>query len=160
MSLQKSQNNLCPFPIELRPSRRYVFLRLVPWWLLVTALLSMSFLMNNYWFIFSLPVMLIVTFRYLHFTFIRYSISLETMTVRRRIISRQFDYLEWFRVKDYKVTQNMVMRLLGLMTVKLYTTDLSNDVVVLEAVPKSDLPELIRDLVMQARLKNRIFEIN
>ncbi|WP_163717594.1 hypothetical protein [Mangrovibacterium lignilyticum] len=52
------------------------------------------------------------------------------------------------------------MRLLGVMNVTLFTTDLTNDLVTLEALPKSDLLELLRDLIVQARLKNRIFEIN
>ncbi len=111
------------FPVELRPSRRYALLRLFPWWLLVAALLSLSLLTNKYWFISLVPALLVMLFRYLSFTFIRYSISSETIKVRRGIFSRRLDYLEWFRVKDYQTTQTVAMRLLGVMEVKLYTTD-------------------------------------
>jgi len=160
MSIKMSKSASRTFPVELRPSRRYALLRLFPWWLLVAALLSLSLLTNNFWFISLVPALLVMLFKYLSFTFIRYFISSETIKVRRGIFSRRLDYLEWFRVKDYQTTQTVAMRLLGVMEVRLYTTDLTNDVVTLEAVPQSDLPELIRDLVIQARLNNRIFEIN
>jgi len=160
MRMKISYKDWDQFPIELHPDRRYSFLIFLPWWLLVAVLLSLGFLWNNYWFIPALGVLLIALFRFLSLAVIRYLITEETVTVRRGIFSRQFDYLELFRIRDFRIRQSIGMRLMGVMNVMLYTTDLTNDLVALEALPKSDLPELLRDLTVQARLKNRIFEIN
>lgn len=82
------------------------------------------------------------------------------MTVRTGIISRQFNNLELYRVKDYIVTQSVSERLFGLMTVTLITNDITNPTVKLQGILVSNITETIRDLVQKARNNNRILEIN
>jgi len=65
-----------------------------------------------------------------------------------------------YRIKDYVVRQSAVMRIFGIMSVTLLTTDLTTGTLVLQGIPLSNIAETIRGLVQRARMKNRIFEIN
>jgi len=53
-----------------------------------------------------------------------------------------------------------MMRIFRIMRITLLTQDLTSGQVALTGIPLSDLPDEIRDYVQQARIKNRIFEIN
>jgi len=98
--------------------------------------------------------------RFLSIIFINYILTRELIIVRKGIIARSYDSLELFRVKDYNVEQSFFMRLFGIMSVRLYITDLTTDMLDIQGIPLSDITAQIRDLVQEARIKNRIFEIN
>jgi len=148
------------FPVELYPSRMYYGIIFIPLWLLMITLVGMGFLVDRIWFVPSLVILVIALYKYLSFILVRYLITEETITVRRGIFSRQFDYLQLFRIRDYRFRQSLFMRLLGVVELTLYTTDLTTDLLILKALPKSDLPDLLRKQTLQARLKNNIVEIN
>jgi len=99
-------------------------------------------------------------YRYMQILFTEYTLTEETLTVRKGIVARNFNNLELYRVKDYIVAQSVSERVFGLMTVKLITTDATHPELRLEGIALSDMAERIRDLVQRARLENRIFEIN
>ena len=63
-------------------------------------------------------------------------------------------------MKDYRVSKTLIERVFGLMTVTLYTTDISSPTLLLKGIEQSNVAQQIRDLVQVCRLKNRIFEIN
>lgn len=52
------------------------------------------------------------------------------------------------------------MRVFDIMTVQLHTADLISKVVPLVGIPYSNIVDHIRNLVLEARSKNRIFELN
>ena len=58
------------------------------------------------------------------------------------------------------VTRNLLMQLFGLMNLTLLTTDLTGPVIILRGIPKSDLPDIIRERVQRARQNSKIVELN
>jgi hypothetical protein len=68
--------------------------------------------------------------------------------------------LELYRVKDYIIKQNIVMRLIKIMTLTLITTDKQDVVVALTGIRKSNINDTVRELVQRARAKSKIIEIN
>lgn len=58
------------------------------------------------------------------------------------------------------MTQPFLMRMFNIMIVQLHTTAVNTKVVLLEGVPYSDIVDQIRNLVIEARTKKRIFELN
>jgi len=146
--------------IDCRPHRMYVFLLQYPYTFGIILCFLLGDLLSRYLFLGVIPLSLLLLVRFLSLTFVRYSVNPKMLIVRRGVISRQFDYLELFRVKDLRVKQSPLLRLMGLMTLELYTTDLTSGLLRLIGVPYSDLPELLRDWIAQSRIQNRIFEIN
>lgn len=144
----------------LRPSPIYAFASVFP--MLLVSVLSLFFavVFHNLIAFVSIITILIAAYRYLYINKIRYTITKETITVRTGIIARKFDNLELYRVKDYVVEQSFFERIFRLMTINLHTTDLSTVNLKIQGVPLSNITEKIRDLVQDARLNNRIFEIN
>lgn len=144
----------------LSPSPIYAFACILP--LLAITIISL-FLAVAYlkMLVFvSLITVAMAFYRYLYIRFTSYTITKETITVRTGVVARKFDNLELFRVKDYIVNQTVFERIFALMTVNLYTTDLSTVNIKIQGVPLSNITEKIRDLVQEARNSNRIFEIN
>lgn len=78
------------------------------------------------------------------------------------VFSRRIDFLELYRVKDYIVKQSFVFRILNLMTFTLLANDKNsqNKTIIMQGITVTILPDKIRDLVQQARLKNRVFEVD
>lgn len=78
------------------------------------------------------------------------------------VFSRRIDFLEMYRIKDYIVKQSFVFRILNLMTFTLLANDKNsqNKTIIMQGITVTILPDKIRDLVQQARLKNRVFEVD
>lgn len=144
----------------LRPSPLYAFASVFPMLVIAGVSLYFAVTISKLIVFVSLISIFVAAYRYLYINLIRYTITKQTITARTGIIARKFDNLELFRVKDYIVSQSVFERIFGLMTINLHTTDLSNPSLRMAGVPLSNITEIIRDLVQEARLNNRIFEIN
>lgn len=125
---------------------------------LLVAVFAQSF--HQYLYLLAFLMFLIAVYRFLKVAMIKYYLYQEMLVVKRGILAVQFDSLELYRVKDYRINKNLTERMFGLMTVTLYTTDISSPTLMLMGIEQSDVALQIRDLVQSARLKNRIFEIN
>lgn len=144
----------------LRPSPLYAFVSVLPMLVVAGISLYCAVAISKFIIFVSLISVFITAYRYLYINLIRYTVTKQTITARTGIIARQFDNLELFRVKDYIVSQSVFERVFGLMTINLHTTDLSSPSLRMAGVPLSNITEIIRGLVQEARLNNRIFEIN
>lgn len=144
----------------LRPTAIYTFMAVAPLLAVSVAATVMAVTLFAPLILLSLLSVTVAWYRFLRLLNIRYTLTVETITVRTGIIARRYDHLELFRVRDYVVQQSAMMRMFGIMSVTLYTTDLTNGTLTLKGIPLSDVTGTIRDLVQQARVRNRIFEIN
>lgn len=144
----------------LKPSTIYAFACIMPLLIITFISLFLAVVYLKLLVFASLFTVALAFHRFLYINLIIYTITKETITVRTGIIARKFDNLELFRVKDYLVNQSVFERIFGLMTVSLHTTDLSTTNLEMKSIPLSDITERIRELVQEARLSNRIFEIN
>lgn len=144
----------------LRPSPLYAFASVFPMLVIAGVSLYFAVTISKLIVFVSLISIFVAAYRYLYINLIRYTITKQTITARTGIIARKFDNLELFRVKDYIVSQSVFERIFSLMTINLHTTDLSDPNLRMAGVPLSNITEIIRDLVQEARLNNQIFEIN
>lgn len=145
---------------KFNPSKIYALIMVSPFLLLSTLAIIVSIIFYPILIFLGIVLSFMAWVRYISVIYIKYTLTIETLTVRTGIISRQFNNLELYRVKDYIVTQSVSERLFGLMTVTLITNDITNPTVKLQGILVSNITETIRDLVQKARNNNRILEIN
>lgn len=91
------------------------------------------------------------------------SYELTTQRLRRStgILTRTFDDLELFRVKDYSIEQPLFLRMVGLGNLHLVTSDASTPNVSIKAVPDiMALLELVRTAVQRERDRKRVRELD
>lgn len=149
-----------PQVLELRPAATFAFFKVFPFlvcsagflflaWRLWPALIWLS--------LFSLAVGL---YRYIYIRTIRYLITPEIIRIRRGICLKRTDQVELFRIKDYILAQPLLLQLLRLMDLCLKSTDLENPVIWLRGIPASDLVDILRERVQEARGHNQIVELN
>lgn len=146
--------------IEISPTSLYAFIKFFPMLLIISGVIIVSYLWLPILSIVAIILLGVCWYRYLLIRFTVYTISSEVLKVKRGVFTKRIDSLELYRVKDYVVKQSFFMRLFNLMTVTLFTKDLTSEQLHLSGIPVSDLPDLIRKYVQQARLANKIFEIN
>lgn len=146
---------------KFSPSKIYALIIVSPFLLLSTLAIIVSIIFYPILIFLGIVLSFMAWVRYISVIYIKYTLTVETLTVRTGIISRQFNNLELYRViKDYIVTQSVSERLFGLMTVTLIINDITNPTVKLQGTLVSNITETIRDLVQKARNNNRILEIN
>src|ERR1700744_3225876 len=146
--------------IVLRPSALYAFLHIVPF-----AGVSVLLLLAA-WYLFAAFIYLsfiAALFTWYRFFLVRctiYRFTEEVLEITTGLFFKRTDSTELFRVKDYVVTQNLLMQLFGLMNFALITTDWSDRVIVLKGIPRSDLPNTLRGLMRAAANNGKIVELN
>ncbi|MBS1528032.1 MAG: PH domain-containing protein [Bacteroidetes bacterium] len=91
---------------------------------------------------------------------VRYRITPEVIRISRGIFFKRTDQVELYRVKDYILTQPLLLQVFRLMDLTLKSTDSENPVIWLRGIPKSDLVDIIREYVQMARTRNKIMELN
>jgi len=150
-----------PILIKLRPSPIYAFIQILLLLMLTLVLLLIAYLYAPPILYLGLIALTCALYQYLQIRAIRYEITAETIHVTTGILFKRTDALELYRVKDYIIQQNPTEQIFRLMHLTLLTRDLSSPALTFIGIPKSDLPETLRDLVQQARKNNaNILELN
>lgn len=90
----------------------------------------------------------------------KYIISKEQVIYKRGIFSIATDYLELYRVKDYKEYRPFFMRLISTMKVTLFTSDRSKRYLKMEGIPNSPVVAKLRELVELNRGLKRVYEVD
>ena len=126
--------------------------------------LGTAFLVGALWINFlCIPAIIILGIAFYRFWYLRniiYIITAETIKTRTGIFNYMVTTLELYRVKDYIVTQSLIMRIFKIMTLTLYSTDKQESILAMEGIPQSGLCDVIRDLVQRTRSKSKIVEFN
>lgn len=126
--------------------------------------LALGFFIGAFWFnwlsLGGVVCLGIAWYQFLYYRNTCYYLTSEVIKVRTGLFSLKTNQLELFRVKDYVIIQPFLMRIFNIMTVQLHTTDVNSKVVPLAGIPYSNITDQIRNLVLEARAKNRIFELN
>jgi uncharacterized membrane protein YdbT with pleckstrin-like domain len=146
--------------ILLRPAMSFAFLKILPLILLSLTFLLLAWYLSHYFLIFSFAVAVAAWYRLLYIRSCSYLITPEEIKTGSGIFFRRTDYMEMYRIKDYVVTQPLMLRIFGLMNVTLKSTDAENPVLLLAGILASELIETIREYVQEARKNNNIYEIN
>lgn len=144
--------------IILKPTNIYAIAVVSKYLLLAVIFLILAIMFWDILIFISLILAGYMWYKFLSIISINYIINDETIVVRTGIISRTFNSLELYRVKDYVTNQSVLMRIFNVMTITLMTMDETNPFLKLEGIPFSNVDETIRDLVQENRRNNRIFE--
>jgi len=90
-----------------------------------------------------------------------YLLTTERLKTSRGVLNKATDTLELYRVKDLEMQQPFWSRMCGLENVRINTTDLSNPLVVIDAIPIAlGLGDKIRNAVENVRMQKRVREID
>lgn len=91
----------------------------------------------------------------------RYRLTNERLAIMQGVFSRRMEELELYRVKDITFEQPFFLRLFGLATLVLDTSDQSRPVVLIRAIPRAqELREQIRRDVERLRREKGIREFD
>ena len=105
-------------------------------------------------------IMIFLVLRYVMLVNVKWLVEEETLCRIKGIFSKQTDYIEMYRITDYKENQSFLQRIMGVKTVTVYSTDRSDEVTDIPGVPADmNLIGIIRDNVEKCRKEQRIYEI-
>ena len=105
-------------------------------------------------------ILIFLVLRYVMLVNVKWLVEEETLCRIKGIFSKQTDYIEMYRITDYKENQSFLQRIMGVKTVTVYSTDRSDDVTDITGVPADmNLIGIIRDNVEKCRKEKRIYEI-
>ena len=106
-------------------------------------------------------MLLMVIYNVLKIWCISYEVSQEEIRIKSGILSRNHEFVELYRVKDYSLNQPLVYRLFGLGNLTLFTSDRTHPVFTLRAVGEPEKKyQLIRELVERNRKAKHVFEVD
>jgi uncharacterized membrane protein YdbT with pleckstrin-like domain len=104
------------------------------------------------------PALLVVLVVYVRVRTVRYELTTQRIRERRGILTRTLEEIELFRVDDSQVRQTLLQRMVGLGTVTLHTSDVTNPQFVLRSVRRHEsLRNTIRTEV-ERRRRERPYE--
>ena len=105
-------------------------------------------------------ILIFLVLRYVMLVNVKWLVQEETLCRIKGIFSKQTDYIEMYRITDYKENQSFLQRIMGVKTVTVYSTDRSDEVTDIPGVPADmNLIGIIRDNVEKCRKEKRIYEI-
>ena len=117
--------------------------------------------------LFRLPVYLAVTaglnlgYHVIRIRCIRYEITPEELKYHSDILIRKHEYIELFRVKDFRIERPFIYRIFGLGTLIIYTSDKTTPVFRMEAVRNTeDTYTVLRGFVERNRREKHVFEVD
>ena len=105
-------------------------------------------------------LLLRAVYGFMYFKLIRIEVFPDRLSIRKGVFTYAKDFLELYRVKDYEVRQNLFMRLFGMMSITLHTSDKTSPVLNLVGIPKSNIVEMIRDYVEAQRALKGVREFD
>ena len=149
-----------PQVLELRPAAIFAFLKVFPF-----LVCSAGFLLLAWWLWqpliwLSFFCLAIALYWYSYIRTIRYLLTPEIIRIRTGICVKRTYQVELYRIKDYIQVQSLFLQLLRLMDLCLKSTDPLNPIIWLRGIPASDLVDVLRERVQDARGHNQIVELN
>ena len=147
--------------IILKPTISYALLRSLGQFFVIGIIISVSlyFKMIIGFFVLAIPMMIIL-FRILYWKLVSYEISPQQIKYTRGVFQWKIDFLEMYRVKDFDQRQSFIMNMLGIMHIRLMTSDISHPMLELKGIPKSNITDILRALIEQSRKENRVYAID
>ena len=147
--------------ITLKPTIVYALLRSLGQFFIMGVIIavSMHFEVLLGLFVLTIPSMIIL-YRVLFWKLVSYEISPEQIKYTRGILQRKIDFLEMYRVKDFDQRQSLIMNMLGIMHIRMMTSDISHPMLEMKGIPTSNIADVLRALVEQSRKENRVYAID
>jgi len=80
----------------------------------------------------SLTGILIALYYYVELICTKYKFTNQRLVISKGILTKKMDSLELYRIKDLKLSQNIIQRLVGIGTISLISSDKTNPTIRLE----------------------------
>lgn len=147
-----NNNSIHIFPtVALRPQMMQYIINEFPMFCLTFAALWVYAFCSFRWhdkFIFAAIIFVIYLFcKLLSLLRTEYVITSEQLILLHGVLSHSTDYVELYRIVDYKQHRSLPQQLLGLKTVTIYSGDRNNSVVNMIGLKESD------DVVSEIRMR-------
>ena len=117
--------------------------------------------------LYSLPVYLSVfvlmnlAYQILRVYSIRYEIDTEELRCYSGVFSRKHEFIENYRIKDYRIERPLIYRMFGLGNLIVYTSDKTTPVFRLDAIrDPEEKYKILRGLVELSRREKHVFEVD
>ena len=105
-------------------------------------------------------VFLVCLTRYVMLVTRKWIICDEQLCSVKGVFARHTDYIELYRIVDYKESQSLLQRLMGIKTVTVFSTDRSDAMMDIRGVSvDDDVIGHIREKVENCKIDKRIYEI-
>jgi uncharacterized membrane protein YdbT with pleckstrin-like domain len=147
----------------LKPTVFYTFLKL----------LSLIFLMAGVWFGFEFipgkdlyrdiilgTIFLIYVYRFFYIQSFTYKFEADLIIITYGVFSTSTNYIELFKVKAFDQYQSFLMRIIGVMRVNIYSSDLIKKHIDISGIPSSNFLIELRRLVNKSRANNNVYEVD
>ncbi|BBE16303.1 hypothetical protein AQPE_0440 [Aquipluma nitroreducens] len=109
----------------------------------------------------SILVMLNLIWQILKVYCISYEIDPEELRYYSGILSRKHEYIELYRIKDFRVEKPMIYRMFGLGDLTIYSSDKTTPVLQLNAISEPEEKyKILRGLVELNRMEKHVFEVD
>jgi uncharacterized membrane protein YdbT with pleckstrin-like domain len=89
-----------------------------------------------------------------------FNVSKEQIVHENGLFSKNVEFLEMYRIKDYNISKPFFMRLIGTMVVTLTTSERPNKIFTMKGVPSSQFVYSLRNLVELQRKNKRVYEVD
>ena len=147
--------------IIVKPTLSYALLRCFGLILVSAMILAVSLYFQVFLLLPLLTIpALMICFRVVYWSWVKYEISAVQVKYSRGVFQRKVDFLEMYRIKDFDQEQSLVMRMLGLMHIRLMTSDISHPMLELKGIPISNIADVLRQLIEKSRKENRVYAID
>lgn len=111
-----------------------------------------------FWVALTISICLVYRFLYLKRTI--FQITSEQIIYEHGVFHRTRDYIELYRVVDYREDSNFVQQLFGIKTVKVFSGDHTTPCLNMMGMDRSDeLIPTLRERVTYNRMRNGVYEI-
>lgn len=111
-----------------------------------------------FWVALTISICLVYRFLYLKCTL--FQITSEQIIYEHGVFHRTRDYIELYRVVDYREDSNFVQQLFGIKTVKVFSGDRTTPCLNMMGMDRSDdLIPTLRERVTYNRMRNGVYEI-
>lgn len=105
-------------------------------------------------------VFLVCLTRYVMLVSQKWIIGDETLCRIKGVFARHTDYIELYRIVDYKESQTLLQRLMGIKTITIFSTDRSDATMDMRGISvDEDVIGHIREKVEKCKIDKRIYEI-
>lgn len=129
--------------------------------LIAAGVIAAGVLSGGIFFIGLVVPFFMVVIRWLITKATTYELTTQRLIKDSGILNRLHDELELYRVKDYTLERSFLERLLGLGTLKILTSDVTNPTVVMRSIPQSqEVREKLRTAVQAERDRKRVREMD
>ena len=118
-----------------------------------------------FFWVYLIPT-IVALYRYFYIKSWEVNITNQRIIIEKGIFNRITDEIELFRVKDIKLSQPFFLRMMGLSSIVIVTSDNANlfrnsKIFTIPAIKGGkDLREKLRNLIMEERVKNNVREID